>query len=119
MGLSLKTEFEYIPKFNGNDESKSPAVFKIMAMGAIEFRAWADELRKAAGDGELTPAARKVYADLVRGHVVVIKGMDIDGVAIPDGAALVENPGVPNALLTEIERAILDGSNLSKDEAKN
>ena len=118
MALSLTRIAVYIPKFGRQrDEGvESPVTFYIKIMGATEFRAFSSKISETKDD---SAAMFSEYGKMVSEHVVTIDNLDIEGKAITDGQTLCACDEIPNALMTEIEAAILDVSRIKEEEAKN
>ena len=118
MALSLSKTAIYIPKFGGQDKEgvENPVTFQIKIMGSTEFRAFSSKISEAKDD---SAAMFAEYKKMVSDHVIDIDSLRIEGDLITDGPAFCDCPEIPNALMSEIEAAILDVSRITEEEAKN
>ncbi len=129
MALTLESVVKYVPEFGGErqkreaGENDKPLTFHIRLMGAIDFRAFASKLAKAnesdTDNAIVTDEVVALYREAVGSHVVKIENLTIDGHPVTDGATFYDHPAMPHDLVMEIERAIVETNNITKDEAKN
>ena len=126
MALSLDSVIRYIPEFGGerakseSNENERPAVFHIRVMGAVAFRAFAAKLaRLNENEGDFGESVTSLYREAVSLHVQRIENLRVDGKAILDGASFYDHPAMPNELVMEIERAVVEANRLSETNRKN
>lgn len=128
MALSLDSVIKYIPEFAGErerwakGENPSPLTFHIKAMGAAPFRSFAAKLSQFTDDGDSKATegqVMKLYREVVGEHVIKVENLTVDGVSIQEGAAFYDHPAMPNDLVLEIEKAIVEMNQVSEGDAKN
>lgn len=129
MALTLESVVKYVPEFGGErkkheaGENENPLTFHIKLMGAVAFRAFAAKLAKASEGKEETAGVSEevmdLYKEAVSTHVVRIENLAVDGRPVTTGAEFYDHPAMPHDLVLEIERAVVETSQVTPDEAKN
>lgn len=128
MALTLESIIKYIPKFSSEltkykaGKNETPLTFHIKAMGALAFRAFAAKLallNDEKSDAEFNAEVNTLYREIIVNHVIKIENLSVDGVPILTGEVFYDHPAMPNALVHEIEKAIVGMNQIDEEEGKN
>jgi|GEM_PF-4462645 len=129
MGLDLKSTEKYIPLFGDQrkehkeDPDYKPVTIHIRKLSDRVYKQYvldqANTLEKEGENRKVTIQTFDGQAQLFCDHVFKIENLMLDGKPIETGEALIHSEFAPQGLVSEIEDALVDLSQLSKAEVKN